>query len=213
MKRAEVRLQGIVARAIDYKENDKMVTIITKNGSPNLIVKGVKSEKAKLKLAVSLFCYADYCCLDGEVKQVKTATVLDPHASLCLDLKKYSAASIIVEIAEKLCKVGGETEAEFWVVKNALTAIEEGEASPLLIAVISLKRLLDIEGVDLSDYAIPTRVKSILSYVQNTHGDYDSIDCTEGDVLATLSTLSKIFSHAFSIYSKSINETIKALSC
>ncbi len=212
MKRAEIRLQGIVARAIDYKDNDKMVTIITDSGSLNLIVKGVKSEKAKLKLAASLFSYVDYYCLDGEVKQVKTATVLKPHLKLTLDLKKYSSASIIVELAEKLCRVGGETEAEFNVVKNALTAIEDDELSPLLIAVISLKRLLDIEGVDLEEYTIPQRVRAILTYISNAGGDYDTLDCTEADLLAVLATLSKIFSHAFSIYSNAIVETIKALS-
>ncbi len=212
MKRAEINIKGIVARTADYKDNDKMVTVITSIGSQNLIIKGVKSEKAKLKLAASLFSYADYYCLDGEVKQVKTATVLAPHIALTMDLRSYSAASIIVEVVEKLCRAGNETAEEFEITRTALAAIEEGGVSPLLVAVIVLKRLLDLEGVDVEDYAIPQRVRAILTYISNASGDYDAIDCTEGDVLAVLSTMSKIYQHAFSIYSNAIIETIKALS-
>ncbi len=212
MKRAEVKLLGIVARSADYKDNDKLVTILTNNGSLNVILKGVKSEKAKLKLAASLFSYCEYFCLDGELKQVKNAVVISPHIGITMDLKKYAAASIIVEASEKLCRVGGETIAEFEVVKNALDVIDEGGISPLLVSIVALKTLFDIEGVDLAEYAISERVRTILAYIDNSDGSYDSLDCTEGDILAVLNTFAKVIQHAFSIRLNSVGETIKALS-
>ncbi len=189
-----------------------MVTILTKNGGLNVILKGVKSGKAKLKLAASLFSYVDYYCFDGDVKQVKSATVLKPHLDLTADIKKYAAAAIIVEAVEKLCREGNETIAEFEVVKNSLDIIEEGSMAPLLVAIVALKTLLDIEGVDITEYTLSQRVKSVFAYISNSEGDiYDDLDCTEAELLVVLSSLAKIYTHAFSIRVMAIEETIKAL--
>ncbi len=43
MKRKETKITGIVARSIDYKDNDKLLTVVTAAGTASIIIKGVRS--------------------------------------------------------------------------------------------------------------------------------------------------------------------------
>ena len=56
-----VSLDCLCLKAIDYKDNDRLVTLYA-SGKDKLtaVAKGCKSPKAKLKFAASPFCFGNY---------------------------------------------------------------------------------------------------------------------------------------------------------
>ena len=53
--------EGICLRAVDYGENDKIITLyLAEYGKIGVSAKGCKSAKSKLKYAVSPLCFGKY---------------------------------------------------------------------------------------------------------------------------------------------------------
>ncbi len=212
MKRKETRLVGIVAKTIDYKENDKLATVITKTGAVSIIFKGVKSEKAKLKMATSLFSLVDYSLIEcgNGIYQATTASVLATHYSLWTDVKKYSASSILTESVLKVSVEGNELTEEFELLKNLLEIVDESDYNPLIITCYGLYLLFKLEGVDYNDFAIHVKEKDVLVAFSNLSiGDLDSLDVTEATILSLLNTLGRIYHYSFSAKLNSVAETLK----
>ena len=54
-------VNALMLRAVDYNENDKILTLLTaENGKISAGIKGVKKAAAKLKFAAQPFCFAKY---------------------------------------------------------------------------------------------------------------------------------------------------------
>ena len=62
-------LKGVVLKAIDWKEKDKLVTLITpERGLTTINIRGVRQQKSKLKFATQPMCFAEFCLTgNGEI--------------------------------------------------------------------------------------------------------------------------------------------------
>ena len=57
----EIKTEAIVLQSIDYKDNDKLLTLFSPTlGRITAGAKGVKKQKAKLSFAAQPFCFAEY---------------------------------------------------------------------------------------------------------------------------------------------------------
>ena len=57
----DIKTEGIVLRATDYKENDKLLTLFTPSlGKITAGIRGVKKAKAKLNFAAQPFAFCEY---------------------------------------------------------------------------------------------------------------------------------------------------------
>ena len=57
----EVKTDAIVLKAVDYKDNDKILTLFSPSlGRITAGAKGVKKPKAKLSFSAQPFCFAEY---------------------------------------------------------------------------------------------------------------------------------------------------------
>ena len=57
----ELKCEGIVLRYADYKDADRMLTLLTPDcGIISVSAKGVRRQKAKLRYAAELFTYGNY---------------------------------------------------------------------------------------------------------------------------------------------------------
>ncbi len=215
MKRKETAITGIVARSIDYKDNDKLLTVVTTTGTVSVIIKGVRSEQAKLKLACSLFSLVDYSCMEcaGGLYQATTAAVLRQHYAVWTDIKRYSAASVLTEAVAKVSSEGNDTSEELELLKNLLEIVDESDINPLVVAAYGLNLLFSLEGVDYEEFAIPLRERELLTALNNAKPtELDALDSTEPLLLALLGTMGRIYHYAFSAKLNSVYETIKTFS-
>ncbi|MDE5548291.1 MAG: DNA repair protein RecO [Clostridia bacterium] len=109
----EFKTDALVLRAVDYGENDKVVTLLTADrGKIAAGMKGVKKAGAKLKFAAQPFCFAEYVLTArGERNTVISAALHDGFYPLRERLDAYYAAVCVLEACDRLM-LGETAEAD-----------------------------------------------------------------------------------------------------
>lgn len=131
----EIKVNALVLRAVDYGENDKILTLLTaENGKITAGIKGVKKAGAKLKFAAQPFCFAEYILTSrGNKYTVINASECESFYEIRCDILKYYAASAVIEAANSLTYEGAECAEIFTECIKALTRLcMEGENDALI---------------------------------------------------------------------------------
>lgn len=143
----EQKVNGVMLRAVDYKDNDKMITLYTvEKGLLSACVRGVKKAGAKLLFCAQPFCFAEYLLnVNGERATVIGATELESFYNLRLDIPAFYCATAISEF---LIKCAGEEadESLFLLAVNALKSLNFTSNSKLEILASFLLKALENEG-------------------------------------------------------------------
>lgn len=213
MTRTENNLRGIAVQISDYKEKDKLVRAVTVRGVKSLILKGVKSDKAKLKFAASLFSTIDYYGAGGDMLTVTGANAVEMRYALADDVKKFAAASVISEAVSKCLEDDGDTAAEFLLLDLSLTAVNDGDCDPFAVLVWSLCKLLTVEGVDFEDYTLGKGVKTVFRALREADiSDVGSLDFTAADFTGAANSAERLLNHALGVKLKSTVSSLPLLS-
>lgn len=145
-------VNGIVLRAVDYKDSDKIITLFTvEKGIITAGAKGVKKAGAKLKFAVEPFCFAEYVLAKKSNRYtVISAQYLDAFYNLRTDLKKYYVSGALGEVVQAALKEGDADADMFSVfmdaVKNVNYSVDEK-----LTFIKFLIRLFKLSGYGVED--------------------------------------------------------------
>jgi DNA repair protein RecO (recombination protein O) len=139
---------GIVLRAVDYRENDRMLTLLTKDyGLMSARAAGAKKPSGHMFASAALLCCGDYEFYEkGGRFGVTGCEIRYRFFDLQNDYDAYAAACVVADAA---CKVAQEENADpklFALVSQALYALDKG-ADPKSALCYFLQRLLYIEGV------------------------------------------------------------------
>lgn len=131
----EIKVNALVLRAIDYKDNDKILTLLTaEKGKLSAGIKGVKKAGAKLKFAAQPLCFAEYVLNEkGGKYTVINASECESFYELRTDFCKLYPAFAICEIAQVLTYEGEENKDVLYSAINALTQICNGDADVALL--------------------------------------------------------------------------------
>lgn len=99
----ETVTKGIVLRAINHKESDKLITIFSLDfGKITALLKGVNKMTAKLKFAGQPFCFAEFTLVKkGDLFIVVNASEIESFFGLNNDFNKLSAGFAILETAQQ----------------------------------------------------------------------------------------------------------------
>lgn len=130
-----IRVNALMLRAVDYGENDKILTLLTAElGKISAGIKGVKKAGAKLKFAAQPFCFAEYVLSKrGERYTVTNASETESFYEIRTDINKFYAASAVCESANSLTYGGEEDNAIFTLAVQALSNICNGDECSALI--------------------------------------------------------------------------------
>ncbi|MBO5926949.1 MAG: DNA repair protein RecO, partial [Clostridia bacterium] len=95
----EVKVNALVIKAIDYKDNDRVLTLYSlEKGKITAGIKGIKKAGAKLKFASEPFCFAEYVLAEKSGKfTVIGASCIDLFYELRLDIKKHYLSAVIID--------------------------------------------------------------------------------------------------------------------
>lgn len=132
----ELIVNAVMLRAVDYNENDKILTLLTaENGKISAGIKGVKKAAAKLKFAAQPFCFAEYVLARrGDKYTVINATECESFYDLRTDIGKFYAASAAIEAADALSYEGDEFRELFYSLVDTLSKISVGDENTHLIS-------------------------------------------------------------------------------
>ena len=93
----EIKVNALVIKAIDYKDNDRVLTLYSlEKGKITAGIKGIKKAGAKLKFASEPFCFAEYILAEkGGRYTVTSASYIDCFYDLRLNLEKYYYSAVV----------------------------------------------------------------------------------------------------------------------
>lgn len=96
------KTEGLVLRETEYKDNDKLLTVLTKDqGRMTFKARGVKSQTSKLKSGCQLLAYSEFLVFERQgFCTVQEAVPLELFLELRSDLEKLSLASYFAQVAE-----------------------------------------------------------------------------------------------------------------
>ncbi len=96
----DVKTDAIVLRSIDYKDNDKILTLFSPQlGKITAGIKGVKKPKAKLAFSAQPFCFAEYVLAERGGRYTVTGAYLhESFFALRTDLFRFYAACAATEV-------------------------------------------------------------------------------------------------------------------
>lgn len=94
--------QGIVLKAVRYKENDVILTIFTRKlGKVVAMAKGAKKNKSTLLSSAQLFSYANYTLKkQGNMYRISQSDIIKSFYDLSYDLEAFSYATYITKLVE-----------------------------------------------------------------------------------------------------------------
>ena len=101
----EEKCRAIVLRAVDYKDNDKILTLFSlEYGIISSAIRGVKKPKAKLKFAAQPFCFCEYVFnVKGDKRSVISADIIESfYPTLDANYLVLAIAGLILSLVSQM---------------------------------------------------------------------------------------------------------------
>lgn len=140
----EIKTEGVVLQTLDYKDNDKLLTIFSPTlGKVTAGIRGVKKPTAKLAFAAQPFCFAEYVLAQKGGRYTVTGAYLhESFFELREDVERFYSACACAEVARELSLENEKNQGLFIGFIEALKAlclVEEDPAEALIsFALIAL---------------------------------------------------------------------------
>lgn len=141
------QLHGLVVREVDYRDNDKIITILTdKLGKISANVPGGRSIKSKRMAACGLFCYSTFSLSRrGSHYIVSQASLIENFYRIREDVVRLSMGYYIAQLAEGVSEENLENEDLLRLTLNTLFVLAKGKVPLLQVkAVYELRLMCDI---------------------------------------------------------------------
>ena len=121
----EIKTTGIVLRATEVGESDKLVTLLTPDyGKITVRAKGCRSAKSKLRFATLPMCTGEYLLTKSKVGHIVTGCdCIDTFTAVGADLTKYYVAMVLLDAADKLTKEDVADATMFLTLLNTLKKV------------------------------------------------------------------------------------------
>ena len=121
----EIKLKGIVIKADDYKDSDKLVTIFSaEKGLIRARARGVKKNKAKLAFAVQPFAFIEFMLTERDgFYTIINATSVDQFFNITNDFDNYIFMIACLEVVQKTVKENENQVDLFLLLLNSLKLV------------------------------------------------------------------------------------------
>ncbi len=194
----DTTVKGIVLKTKDYKDNDKLLTILTLEKGKILVkARGVKKAKSKLKAFCQSFCFADFELVESNgVYILAGVNEIENFYNLTADIDKFSYAFCILELLDKICVENQEYVNLFIEALKCLQQMSYSSLRPKMCLIKFFLNLLRYEGFNFNlnkCLNCKTPLVSNIIYMDLNRGEllcpacktYDSVE-VEKPVLSTL---------------------------
>jgi len=116
------KVKGIVIKEVQYKENDKIITIMTdKLGKISCMAKGAKKNNSSLLAISQLFVYSEFLLYKGtNFYHINSAEMIESFYKLRLD---YDKLEKVFEVSKLLNKLAYEEDEESEILSLFLNTI------------------------------------------------------------------------------------------
>lgn len=143
----EIRSQAVILRARDYREADKLVTLLTRDvGKITIIARGTKRAKSKFASLVEPLTLGNFLLHRGKSLDILIqGEIIKAYGSLRMDLLRYAYGQYFCEMCERALPEGEPAANVFTLLVAALELLESDE-DPARVARCFELSLLDELG-------------------------------------------------------------------
>lgn len=101
-----IKVQGVVIKAINYNEYDKIITIFSdKLGKIDVVCHGARRTKSKILHITQQFCYGEYILTKGrDMYSLSSGTLIESFQGIIHDFDKLAYGSYFMEFVDKTCE-------------------------------------------------------------------------------------------------------------
>ena len=149
----EIKVNGMVIESIDYKDNDKLLSLFTVElGKITVKIRGVKSAKSKLRSCAQLFAFGEWELIKSkEYFTVKTVNLVDSFYDITYTYSRYIVALSLVEICNHILRPNMIAESLFIaLIKSMQTLAYEDRVSERYVFIKFNLMLLAMSGYALN---------------------------------------------------------------
>ena len=139
---------GLVLRETNYKEADKILTVLTRDyGKQTVKARACRRKTSRLTAASQLLVYSDMTLNQrGEYLTLTEAEVLDQFWSVRQDIGLLAAGSYFAEVTEATAQEGEEAGDLLALLLNSLYALDTLKKPQILVKAVFELRLMCLSG-------------------------------------------------------------------
>ena len=143
-----LKTDGIVLRETEYKDNDRLLTILTReNGQVTARARGVKSRTSKLRAGCQLLTFSEFTLLDYRGRYTVTEAVAkEMFPRLREDVELLSLASYFAQVTDAVAQEEDASPELLSLLLNALYALAKLKKPQKLVKAVFELRLACIAG-------------------------------------------------------------------
>ena len=145
-----VKTQGLVLRETNYKEADKILTVLTREGGKRTVkARGCRRKNSPLAASAQLLAWSDMTLFAYRDRlTLNEAEALELFWGVRADVEKLALASYFAEVTEAVAEEGRPDPALLSLALNSLYALDKLQRPlPLVKAAFELK-LLCVAGYE-----------------------------------------------------------------
>ncbi len=136
-----MRQKGIIIKAVDYGESDKIITILNEHGAKvPLMARRAKKVKTGLQAQTQMFVYGLFIYNQWRgMGTLNSVDVISQHYQLQTDLYVSSYASLAAETIDRSMDEGDIAPYNYQLLQFVLSKIDEGTSAQLMSVIVMLK--------------------------------------------------------------------------
>lgn len=143
-----INIDGIVTRYANYKENDRILTIFTKEyGSVSACARGCRRPGSALLACSELFVFGEFVLFSNKDKySVNSSTAKETFYPLREDVDRFAAGMYMLELINAGSEVTQQSDEVFSLLYHALSYACYGDCAPVDIALCFAAKFLSALG-------------------------------------------------------------------
>ena len=145
---AIITVSGIVTRFTNYKENDRILTILTsESGRIDCKARGCRKPTSPLLACAETFVYGDFELYGSGGKNILNAcTVRETFFPIRQDIMRFAAGTSMLQLSAETAQENEESRDLFLLLYHALSFLSYGKSDPRDLFCCFLIRFLDLAG-------------------------------------------------------------------
>ena len=142
-------VRGIVLRAVDTKESDKILTVLTEGGKVAVAAKGARSRRSRVAACTQLLAYSELTLGESHGWQyLAEGSTIELFEGVRRDIALLSLASYFAELTEAVALEDVESGGLLRLLLNALYALGELKKPPALVRAAYELKLMSLIGFE-----------------------------------------------------------------
>ena len=145
-----ISTQGLVLREVNYKESDKLLTVLTAEGGKRTVkARGCRRKGSPLAAAAQLLVYSDMTLFEyRDYFTLNEAESLQQFWRVRSDLERLSLASYFAEVMEAVAVEGRPDPPALSLILNSLYALDRLNRPLELVKAAFELKLMCLEGYE-----------------------------------------------------------------